>query len=250
VQADPEQIAGVLRNLTLNAIDAMPAGGRLTVRTFEKDGQAVLQVADTGSGMTPEVTSRVFDPFYTTKKSGGTGLGLSIALGIASRHKGTLQVESEVGRGTCFTMALPAGCQSVEVAEAHEQVELFDQVKVLVVDDEPTVREVLRDMLLSLGHEVRLAADGAQALTMLRNEGADVVMTDLGMPGLNGWQVAQAVKADWPEIPVVLITGWGGQLDPGEARTKCVDFVVSKPFQMEDVLTVLAEAVRKARRAA
>ncbi|MBI5837201.1 MAG: GAF domain-containing protein [Candidatus Eisenbacteria bacterium] len=248
VDGSPSELREVLTNLVLNAADAMPAGGRLTVRTLTVDGNAVLQVQDTGTGMSPEVQARAFDPFYTTKKSGGTGLGLSIALGIANRHKGTLKVESQAGQGTCFTLTLPQGTRVPEVETTKQDAELLEQVKVLVVDDEPTVREVMRDMLVNLGHQVILASDGSEALSLLRAQGADVVMTDLGMPGLNGWQVAQAVKCEWPGVPVVLITGWGGQLDLQEARNQNVDFVVSKPFQMEDVLRVLGQAVRLARR--
>jgi CheY-like chemotaxis protein len=246
ILGDATELREVFTNLILNAVDAMPGGGVLTLTTAVADGQVVATVADTGVGIAPDVRDRVFDPFFTTKGPQGTGLGLSMSYGIVSRHGGTISVESEEGRGATFRLAFPpAGEASGDAAAAATGGRTATRgLRCLVVDDEPDVRSVLADVLTSAGHQVVDLGDGADAIARVRAERFDVVLTDLAMPGISGWQVARAVKAVAPAVPVFLVTGFGVELSPDERRANGVDAVLVKPLQIQDILDAMAEVAR------
>jgi len=187
----------------------MPAGGRLSISSEDVDSELLVRIRDTGTGMDARTKARVFDPFFTTKPVQGTGLGLSVAYGIVTRHHGHITVESEVGAGTEFTVHLPRG-----QVEGTAQLSPRSQVtpaalRILVADDEQAVLDVLVDMLAARGHQVEPALGGEAAIAALAKVRPQVVFSDLGMPGLNGWDIAQRVKADLPGTTVVLVTGWG-----------------------------------------
>jgi signal transduction histidine kinase/CheY-like chemotaxis protein len=247
ILGDASELREVFTNLILNAVDAMPEGGALALGTAVVDGHVVATVADTGLGIPAGVRDKIFDPFFTTKGPRGTGLGLSMTYGIVSRHGGTVTVESEEGRGTTFRLAFPPALGHVVLPPAPASAtngSPTQRVRCLVVDDEPTVRTVLADILKSAGHAVVEAADGAEAIARFRAEPFDVVLTDLAMPRVSGWQVARAVKLSAPAVPVFLVTGFGVELSAEERRANGVDAVLVKPLQVQEILDAVAAVAR------
>ncbi|ONG58035.1 hybrid sensor histidine kinase/response regulator [Pseudoroseomonas deserti] len=251
---DPNQLENVLLNLCINARDAMPRGGRLTIETAnawlddraarERDTQpgqyVTISVTDTGTGMAPEVVARAFDPFFTTKPLGqGTGLGLSMTYGFAKQSGGQVQIYSEPGQGTTMRVYLPRHLGDAEAAEAAPPAIAPPRADagqtVLVVDDEPTVRMLVLEVLEELGYAALEAADSAAGLAILRGPARiDLLVTDVGLPGgMNGRQMADAARLARPALKVLFITGYAenavlgnGQLGPGM-------HVMTKPFAME-----------------
>jgi CheY-like chemotaxis protein len=195
------------------------------------------------------VRERVFEPFFTTKGPRSTGLGLSVAYGIVQRHGGQIDVESIEGRGTTFTIRLPSPAvvspAKPAVIESNLSQAARPSARVLVIDDERSVRELLVDILASAGHVPLSAADGASGLALLeRVEPLDLALLDLGLPGMSGWDLAARLRAERPELPLVLITGWGDRLDPAELARSGIREVIAKPFQTEQVLRVVADHAR------
>ncbi|MBI4591374.1 MAG: GAF domain-containing protein [Candidatus Rokubacteria bacterium] len=239
IAGDPTELREALTNLILNAVDAMPDGGTLSLSTRADEETATVIVSDTGIGMPAEVQPSIFDPFFTTKGPKGTGLGLSMTYGIVSRHRGQVAVESAEGRGSTFRLTFPVS-QAAPEPPRPASLPAVSPMRCLVVDDEQRVLEVLGDVLAAGGHSAVLVADGAAAIERFRAEAFDLVLTDLAMPGVNGWQVARAVKDRAPSVPVLLITGWGVELPPEQLRAHGVDAVLSKPVKLEDILTAVA----------
>jgi signal transduction histidine kinase/CheY-like chemotaxis protein len=245
VVGDAAELREALTNLILNAVDAMPNGGTLTLTTALVDDRVEVAVADTGVGMPAEVREKVFDPFFTTKGPQGTGLGLSMTYGIVSRHGGSIAVESEPGQGSTFRLSFPRGTD-VQPAPppAAAAAPAVRPLRCLVVDDEPPVRAVLGDILESAGHSVVTLGDGAEAIARFSAETFDLVVTDLAMPRVSGWQVARAVKQAAPQVPVFLVTGFGVELSAEERHTHGVDVVLVKPLQIQEILDAVAEVSR------
>src|SRR5882672_11502657 len=261
VMGDESELREVLVNMVFNAVDAMPSGGNLTLAAFDIDESVVIMVADTGSGMAPEVKSRIFDPFFTTKGKAGMGLGLAVSFGIIRRHEGSVEVESEVGGGTKFKISLPKAdiIEEPVVVEAeiarlaiessiNSSSHSFDgpQPKILVVDDEEPVRELLRDLLESEGFRVYLAPGGREALSLFAVQQFDGIFTDVGMPGMSGWELAHAIRQINESIPIAVITGWGEAVGSDEQKEARVDWVVTKPFRAERI-SELAQEISKRR---
>ena len=253
VNGNESELGEVMVNLILNAADALSdGGGKITVETdVDPDGESVrATITDDGEGMEEDIRKRIFEPFFTTKGVGGTGLGLSVAYGIISRHGGDIMAESLRGQGTKFTMRLPVATFA-DLSVAAEQEEEPAQVrpaKVLVIDDAPMIRTLLCDMLTNMGHSHEAAAGGAEGLAVFETAGAagepfDLVLTDLGMPEMSGWEVIEAVKQKSLRTPVALITGWGDQLDADKMKDSKVDAVIAKPFKVEDIRRLLAKAL-------
>ena len=251
---DPGQLENALLNLCINARDAMPAGGRITIETGNRwlDAQAAnerelepgryvsLSVSDTGTGMPPDVIAKAFDPFFTTKPIGqGTGLGLSMIYGFARQSGGQVRIHSEVGQGTTVRLYLPRYLGDEESLEPPPELSDAPRAKqgetVLVVDDEPTVRMLVAEVLEDLGYTAIEAADGATGHVVLQSDvRVDLLVTDVGLPGgMNGRQLADAGRVTRPDLKVLFITGYAenavlshGHLDPGM-------HVLTKPFAME-----------------
>ncbi|HEX8284742.1 MAG TPA: ATP-binding protein [Pyrinomonadaceae bacterium] len=249
VLGDGSELREVLVNMIFNAVDAMPRGGRLTLTSDEEDGRVVLSVSDTGTGMTPEVSAKVFDPFFTTKGKAGMGLGLSVSYGIIRRHEGSVKVESEVGRGTTFRILLPAAGREAQPApeapapsEPARTTAGTRPIRILVAEDERDVRELLCEILRAEGHEVYPAASGVEALELFRASHFDAVFTDIGMPGMSGWELARAVRETDGSVPLAVITGWGDAVGSAEQRAACVDWVVTKPFDADRIAELAADA--------
>ena len=244
VAGDPAELREAFTNLVLNAVDAMPGGGVLSLRTGVADGgQVLVEVRDTGTGIPEDIREKIFDPFFTTKGPKGTGLGLSMAYGILQRHGGRITVESEQGRGTIFRLLFPA--TAVDAAadatpRAGAPAVSPGRLHCLVVDDEEEVAEVVADILATAGHTAVVVKSGQEGVDRLATERFDAVFTDLAMPGMTGWQVALAVKERAPEVPVVLMSGFGVEVAAEDLRTHGVDLVLAKPLEIQDVLRALA----------
>ncbi len=243
VIADEAEVREVLLNLILNAVDALGDGGDLVVRTWAEAGRVICAVADTGEGMSADVRRRATEPFFTTRGPGRRGLGLSVAAGIVERHRGGLVIESSEGCGTTVSVHLPAvAAPSVDAPDVVAAI--VRGLRILVVDDEDTVRITIAELLGAMGHQAVQAADGDEALALLTTARGDfdAVLTDLGMPGLTGWDVIERVKAAWPALPVVLVTGWGEHPRGGERR-HAPDAVLAKPLTESRLREVIAGAV-------
>jgi PAS domain S-box-containing protein len=261
ITGDPTQIHQVLLNLCVNARDAMPNGGLLTM-TVENamidehyaalspeatHGPHVLvRVEDTGMGMTPEVQEKIFDPFYTTKDIGkGTGLGLSTSLAIVKSHGGFIRVSSEAGRGTKFEVYLPAGAESsgdesdpieVELPRGHGEM-------ILVVDDEEAVRRVTRQTLEVFGYRVIVAADGAEAVATFASRQAEIdgLLTDMMMPGIDGPAAIQVIMKMHPTLPIIAASGLATDAQMARASSLGVKYFLPKPYSARTLLRMLYE---------
>ena len=245
VRGDESALREVLTNLIFNAADAMPTGGKITVRTRRDGNFAIIEVADSGTGMTGEVRKRCLEPFFTTKGERGTGLGLSMVFGIVQRHTGTMDIESELGKGTTFILRLPLQACAVPVPTLTPAASPAPRnLGILVVDDEPQARQFLAAALTGDGHRVELAKDGLDGLRRFRDGTFDVVLTDKAMPGMSGDQMASTMKRMKPGTPVILLTGFGQFLD--KADLPSVDVLLSKPIGVEQLREALHSALRAA----
>jgi len=263
---DPHQLENALLNLCINARDAMPDGGRLLIRTenryldetsaHERDmnpGQYIVtEVSDTGTGMSPEIIERIFDPFFTTKPIGrGTGLGLSMIYGFAKQSGGQVRVLSEPGKGTTMKIYLPRYAGAVEAGA--EQVRSGEAPRtgkgetVLIVDDEPTVRMLIKEVLEELGYRAIEAADGASGLAILSSAAhIDLLISDVGLPGgMNGRQMADAARHQRPDLKVLFITGYAENAVVGNGNLENGMHLMTKPFSMELLATRLDTILKK-----
>ena len=256
---DDSELREVLVNMVFNAVDAMPAGGKLSLSTRIEGESVVISVADTGVGMDTDVRSKVFDPFFTTKGKAGLGLGLAVSFGIIRRHGGTIEVDSELGRGTEFRVILPVAIVSADAglldgpalpigfgSPANVRPLIQEQVhtRILVVDDEDFVRDLLREILESEGCSVVMAENGNQALELFSESDFDGVFTDVGMPGMSGWELAQAIREQSEMIPIAVITGWGEAVGSDEQKAAGVDWVVAKPFTADRISELVKDIGR------
>jgi CheY-like chemotaxis protein len=250
ILGDAAELREALTNLILNAVDAMPSGGTLTLVTRTTDEHVEVAVADTGVGIPEAVRDRIFDPFFTTKGPQGTGLGLAMTYGIVSRHGGSVSVDSAEGRGSTFRLSFPSAATVEPPAAAPIRADggPVRALRCLIVDDEEPVRAMLADAVESAGHRAVVVEGGAEAIARFRAEPFDVVLTDLAMPRVSGWQVARAVKHLAPQVPVFLITGFGVELSADERRAHGVDAVLVKPLQIQEIHDALVEAARSAPR--
>ena len=244
VAGEESALREVLTNLIFNAVDAMPAGGTLTLRTSQRGDTAVLEVADTGTGMTDETRRRCLEPFYSTKGERGTGLGLSMVFGIVQRHSGSLDIRSAVGKGTAFIITLPLQDAPIEAAAPAPARAAQRPLRVLVVDDEAPVRDTLAAVLAADGHEVDLATDGADGLRRFDAGVFDLVITDKAMPVMNGDQMAAAIKRRAPATPIILLTGFGLFHEKDEFPD--VDALASKPIRIHALRDAIATATQTA----
>jgi PAS domain S-box-containing protein len=231
VMGRPAELNEVITNLVLNAIDAMPKGGTLRIRTRLGDHRhAVITVADTGMGMSDEVRKKVFDPFFTTKGEEGTGLGLSVSHSIVERHGGELKVDSRTGEGTTFTITLPIGMNPTGETAQSGEPGIERTGRILLVDNDAQVLTILGEMLKDAGHHVLPVPSGPEALRVFVPSGFDLVITNVGMPEMSGWDVAEQIRARDPNVPVIFITGWGLQEeDQARCRRLGITALLFKP---------------------
>jgi signal transduction histidine kinase len=247
VEGNAFELRDALVRLIQNAVDAMPQGGTLGIRAAsEESGWVVVEVRDTGVGMSPEVRRRIAERARTLTPGREPGHGLDQVSDIVERHGGTLTIESERGKGAMVRMRLhasrfqiiPASESAVERRISPEQA-----ARVLLVDDDPRLVTVLSDMMRGEGHAVTTATNGEEALAIFDPKGHDVVITDLGMPKMNGWEVAERIKARSPDTAVFILTGWGEGVAAHESM-QFVDRVIAKPVSADALLDQLAEIRR------
>ncbi|MCP4634208.1 MAG: response regulator [candidate division Zixibacteria bacterium] len=237
------ELREVLTNLIINSVDAMPEGGEIRIENNSDDFYNYIAISDTGSGMDEETLKKVFNPFFTTKGNKGTGLGMSIAHGIISRHGGEISLESDPDKGSKVTISIPRTEETKpEISEDNTEIQNSSSANVLVIDDEEYIREVLMELLENSGHSVESAIDGEEGIEKFKNGNFDVVITDLGMPKKSGWDVAREIKQHSPETKVILATGWGAQYQNEDYNSKGVDLLVSKPFDMHEILEIVGKS--------
>lgn len=246
------ELREVLINLVNNAFDAMPSGGTLGIETrTSADDRVVLEVRDTGHGMTEKVRQRVFDPFFTTKGPRGMGLGLAESYGIIKRHKGTIHVESELGTGTRFMVDLPIGLREVAALAASGMPAPGGPTgRILVVDDEREQADLLAEMIEPEGHQVVCAYSGAEALARFAEGHFDLLVTDISMPGMEGWEVARRLREKRPDLGVILVTGLAASYSDSQLEEAGVDRCLGKPVRLAHLLEAVAEVLTRRRGAA
>jgi len=252
VIGDEVELRDALTNLVFNAVDAMPEGGTLTLRTqpvLDADGRATVrvEVGDTGIGMDEDTRRRCIEPFFTTKGERGTGLGLASVYGMLQRHSAALEVDSAPGKGTTMRMIFPAFTDDAPAVGLHTSAHLsLRKLRVLVIDDDPILIRSLREVLEADGHTIETALGGAEGVAAFaaarRTEREfEVVLTDLGMPRVDGRKVAEAIKQSSPATPIILLTGWGQRLLDEASLPDNVDRVLSKPPRLNQLRAALLE---------
>ncbi len=241
------ELRELLLHLATNALEAMPDGGRIVLRSGVVAGGVRLSVVDEGEGIVPGVRKRLFEPFFTTRGRDNLGLGLSVCRGIAERYGATVEVVNNAERGATSSVLIPIPAVVPGPAAGPAGPSACangpgpgDRMRVLLVDDQDDVLEAVAEMVSALGHTVELAANGQEALAVLRREPVAVMLTDLGMPGMDGRELARRAKAVSPHTRVVLLTGWSGESD--EPLPAGVSDVLPKPVTMSTLRTVLASA--------
>jgi PAS domain S-box-containing protein len=244
VSGSTSELREVMTNMIFNAIEAMPEGGKIEIRTFQKGREVFIQISDSGIGITEDARKKIFEPFFTTKPFTNTGLGLSMSYGIIKRFGGEIEVQSKVGHGTTFTILLPIGRDQEEEATFPSAIKKGKKARILVIDDEEFVRSVLSRTLAQVHHQVTLAEDGEKGIQLFKEEKFDMVLTDLGMPGMSGWDVCRIIKKISPHTPVGMITGWGAEMNQSKIEEYGLDFFISKPFDFNQVLNVVAETMK------
>ncbi len=246
------EIRDGLTNLIFNAVDAMPAGGILTLRTFTETRHdnalsVVIEVVDTGIGMDEDTLRRCLEPFYTTKGERGTGLGLAMVYGMIQRHSAELEIESSVGKGTRMRLLFAAASTDTALTARHLLPQMPGRpLRILLVDDDPMLVQSLQDTLQQDGHMIMSTHGGQAGIDAFRScveagERFDLVITDLGMPHVDGRKVAAAVKALSPITPVILVTGWGQRMIAESDTPAHVDKVISKPPRLKDLRAAFEE---------
>ncbi len=244
VKGNPVELKEVFTNLLLNAYDAMPNGGDLYITTKKTDDSNVqIIIKDTGMGMPEEIKNKIFNPFFTTKGEKGTGLGLSIVYKTVASHSGNIKVESEINKGTTFTINLPFSSEPVQ-SQARKELFLHEKsgaIRLLIVDDEPELLETMAEILRLKFKSVEIAPDGEEALNKIEKNEYDVVLTDLGMPEMSGWEVARLVKKKLPKSRVILVTGWGEQAREELSHHPYVDEILGKPYELQQLMNTIGK---------
>jgi PAS domain S-box-containing protein len=249
VEGRPAELREMLVNMIFNALDAMPNGGELSIAVDpdpDRPGVVILEVRDTGVGMTPEVRKRCLEPFFTTKGSAGTGLGLATSYGTVKRHHGEIHIESELGHGTRIIVALPTVAPR-QVPELLQVVPRTSAMRILVIDDEEDVRHVMAEYLSADGHQVDLADGPAAGLRKINEVHYNLIITDRAMPEMSGDQLALEAKRMSPLVPILMLTGFGDFMNAADERPEGVDVVVSKPITIDALRAAIATATGPAR---
>lgn len=233
------ELRQMFTDLILNAVDAIQTHGVITASVYLSGGKVAASIVDNGAGMNPEVLSRCLEPFFTTKNHTGIGLGLGVVHGIAQRHKAGIEIESQEGKGTKVTLEFPIS--NAEKAAAASPP--LSGLRILVVEDEPNIREVLAAYLAEDGHKVELVANGVEALDHFEPSRFDLLLTDYSMPRMNGDLLAAEIRARDPKIRIALLTGFGASLPQGASLRLEIDAIISKPFTFETLRQGIAEAM-------
>lgn len=241
------EIREALINLVFNAVDAMPEGGEIVIKTGIKNDIIQIEVTDTGTGMTPEQLSKCMEPFYTTKGEKGSGLGMASVFGTMRRHDGNMEIESAVGLGTTIRLLFPMKKPISPVLAETEPEKSKISGRILYIDDEETLRETFKELLEIDGHTVDTAESGHEGLKIFSEKLAagikyNVVFTDLGMPGMDGWEVAEQLRKMDQGIHIVMLSGWGSFIESEKEQRK-VDAILGKPPKLEDIRRLIRELI-------
>ena len=238
VIGDPVQIEEIVTNLLLNAIDAMPCGGKITIATKTEGNQATITVQDTGRGMSPEVRVRCMEPFFSTKGAHGTGIGLSVVSGIVRGHGGQVEIASEEGAGTTVTIHFPIRRPPIRLAGGRKR---SLHVRILAVDDDIETLALLSRGFKTVNWEVECCSSGREGLAEFDRGGFDLVITDRAMGDMSGDAVAAEIKEKDPSMPVVMLTGFGDLMNISGEHPAGVDVVVSKPIEIQELTRIVSE---------
>ncbi|HPU56893.1 MAG TPA: ATP-binding protein [Verrucomicrobiota bacterium] len=253
--SDPSDLREALINLVFNAIDALPCGGTITLVTRAKSTgnadsdvtqQLHVEIRDDGIGMDESTRERCLEPFFSTKtKRGGTGLGLAMVYGMMQRHEGSIEIESAPCMGTCVRLVFPIRQRTPQTQPAAAPApSSARQLRILCIDDEPQMQEILKNCLTRFRHEVTIASNGREGVEVFRaalkrHEPYETVITDLGMPDIDGHQVARAIKAESPGTPVIMMTGWGAMMKEAGEEAPEVDALLGKPPHIQELNEIL-----------
>jgi signal transduction histidine kinase/ActR/RegA family two-component response regulator/HAMP domain-containing protein len=244
------EIREALTNLLINAVDALPAGGIITLRTHLLPGEpissAVVEVRDSGVGMDEKTRKRCLEPFFSTKGGRGTGLGLAMVYGVVERHEGRIEIDSQPGKGTTMRLIFPLRKIGSSQPDEAEKTVLPGPFHVLCIDDEPAMRELLHEMLRHDGHRIEMADGGKSGLAAVelahrRGQPFDVVITDLGMPYVDGREVVATLKKQHPETPVIMLTGWGEFMKKEDALLTQVTGILGKPPRIREIRALFTQ---------
>ena len=237
IMCNPTEIREVFINIINNALDAMPEGGSLSFSTWDRDEVVFVKITDTGEGMSEDVKKNLFDPFFTTKTPLGTGLGMSTAYGTVTRHSGRIDVESKEGKGSTFTLQFPSTTIAVSpiVTPKPEQETKEKALRILVVDDEEEICSILDQFLTKSGNNVKVVDNGVDAIKLINSEYFDLILCDLAMPIIFGFDVIKVLNDLEKRPKIGIITGWGEKLNPIEDEGIKVDFILKKPFNLSEL---------------
>jgi PAS domain S-box-containing protein len=245
ILGDAAGVREMLTNLIFNAVDAMPEGGTVTLGCRADGDHAVVTVADTGVGMSEEVRQRCLEPFFSTKGPQGTGLGLALVRATVEHHRGTLVVESEVGRGSTFIARLPGQREPVSI-EPPPSADWTRRLRILLVEDDPLVRIAVTEQLSSEGHSVESAVNGREGLDRFLSSRFDLVVTDRAMPEMGGDQLAMCLKQAAADTPIIMLTGFGDLMDAKGEQPAGVDAVISKPVTLDSLTQAIRQVTARA----
>jgi GAF domain-containing protein/CheY-like chemotaxis protein len=242
----PSELREVFTNLIINAVDAIPGMGKISIdASIENESLISIVVEDNGQGMSDETKKKIFEPFFTTKGKRGTGLGLSVTYGIINRHGGKIEVESSPSRGSKFIITIPRRKDPSEESIEHQSDNRQPvRSSILIVDDEESLAEVLTEILESGDYQVDAVSSGAGALEAMSERKYDVLITDLGMNDISGWDLADAVYERYHDMKVIVATGWGAQVEPGSLSMHHVNSLISKPFKIGEILRVVGNVLK------
>ena len=243
VLGDDTDLREAIINMIFNSVDAMPQGGKIDIVTYAKNESVYLELSDNGTGMTEETKDRIFDPFFTTKGITHGGLGMSMLYGTIKRHNGSVDIKTMPGQGTTFTIVLPKGKEKTERASEKSSHSIkTEEANILIIDDEPQIGAVLSEILSKQGHQTSVFDNGKDGIDALKNGSYEILITDLGMPDLSGWEVINIARQIEPGVISGVITGW--DISEAEAKQKGVDFLITKPFESSQIIQAVANAVK------
>jgi CheY-like chemotaxis protein len=243
ILGDGTDLREAIINMIFNSVDAMPQGGKIHIATYTKNESIYLDLSDNGIGMTEETRNRIFDPFFTTKGRDHSGLGMSMLYGTIKRHNGSIDIKTTPGKGTMFTIVLPKGKGSIEKRGGKSNHAITsEKANILIIDDEPEIGTVLSEILSKQGHQTCVSDSGKGGIEAFTKGGYDILITDLGMPDISGWEVINTIRQIKPGVITGIITGW--DISEAEAKQKEVDFLINKPFESNQVVQAVANAVK------
>jgi len=253
ISGNASELRSVITNIIINAIDSFAKSGNIYIKTVRKNSEMVeLTFRDEGKGIEKEILDRIFEPFFTTKGTRGSGLGLSQVYGIISRHNGNINVESEYGKGTLITVQIPVS-QMAEIVGSSNSIDLqtapqlinetpnINQKVILIIEDEAEIRGIYNNILLDMGHEPVFAASGEEGIEKWKTGKYDMIISDIGLPGISGWDFIKSVRAENDDIPILVITGWGNEITSDRVSSNHINKIITKPFKFDQFINYVNE---------